>query len=147
MSRKKLGAIVMAALLLIYIVLLANTGLSLLTTGILVAQVMGFLILAFPLIGIWAIIVEFRFGSAAEKLIARIESEGTWPDLGIETRPSGRAVRASADAAFAKWSAAAEQDPENFRAWFNLSLAYDACGDRRRARSAMRKAIALSSVS
>jgi hypothetical protein len=85
MSRKKLGAIVMAALLLIYIVLLANTGLSLLTTGILVAQVMGFLILAFPLIGIWAIIVEFRFGSAAEKLIARIESEGTWPDLGIET--------------------------------------------------------------
>lgn len=144
MSRKKLGAVVMAALLLIYIVLLANTGISLLITGILVAQVMGFLILAFPLIGVWAIIVEFRFGSAAEKLIARIESEGAWPDLGIETRPSGRAVRASADAAFAKWSAAAAENETDFQAWFNLSLAYDACGDRRRARAAMRKAIALS---
>jgi len=137
----------MSALLLIYIVLLANTGITLILTGIFVGQVMGALILAFPLIGVWAIVVELRFGLATEKLIARIEAEGTWPDLGIETRPSGRAVRASADAAFAKWSAAAEQNPENFRAWFNLSLAYDACGDRRRARSAMRKAIALSSAS
>lgn len=147
MSRKKLGAMVMSALLLIYIMLLANTGLSLLTTGLPVAQVMGFLILVFPLLGLWAMFVEFKFGIAAGKLIARIEAEGAWPDLGIETRPSGRAVRASADAAFAKWSAAAEQDSENFRAWFNLSLAYDACGDRRRARSAMRKAIALASAS
>ncbi len=137
----------MSALLLIYIVLLANTGITLILTGIFTGQVMGALILAFPLIGVWAIVVELRFGLAAEKLVARIEAEGVWPDLGIETRPSGRAVRASADAAFAKWSAAAEQDPENFRAWFNLSLAYDACGDRRRARSAMRKAIALASAS
>jgi tetratricopeptide (TPR) repeat protein len=147
MSRKKLGAMVMSALLLVYIMLLTNTGLNLLTTGIVLAQAMGLLILAFPLVGLWAMVVEFRFGVAAEKLIARIEAEGAWPDLGIETRPSGRAVRSSADAAFAKWSAAAEQNPENFRAWFNLSLAYDACGDRRRARSAMRKAIALSSAS
>jgi tetratricopeptide (TPR) repeat protein len=147
MSRKKLGAMVMSALLLVYIMLLANTGLNLLTTGLPVAQVMGFLILVFPLLGLWAMFVEFKFGIAAEKLIARIEAEGAWPDLGIETRPSGRAVRASADAAFAKWSAAAEQNPNDFRAWFNLSLAYDACGDRRRARSALRKAIALSNAS
>ena len=137
----------MSALLLIYIVLLANTGITLIQTGIFAGQVMGALILAFPVIGVWAIVVELRFGLATEKLVARIEAEGTWPDLGIETRPSGRAVRSSADAAFAKWSAAAEQNPENFRAWFNLSLAYDACGDRRRARSAMRRAIALSSAS
>jgi hypothetical protein len=147
MSRAKIGAIVMSALLLAYILLLTNTGLALITTGVLLGQVMGFLILTFPLIGIWAMFVEFRFGIAAEKLIARIEAEGSWPDLGIETRPSGRAIRASADAAFIKWSAAAEENQSDFRAWFTLSLAYDACGDRRRARSAMRKAIALSSVS
>jgi hypothetical protein len=133
----------MTVLLLIYVALLTNTGLSLLATNILIAQVMGSLILAFPLIGVWAIVVELRFGLAAEKLVARIEAEGTWPDLQIETRPSGRAVRASADAAFAKWSAAAEQNQTDFHAWFNLSLAYDACGDRRRARAAMRRAIDL----
>lgn len=143
MSRTKLGALVMTALLLVYVALLANTGFSLLSTNIVIAQVMGALILAFPLIGVWAIIVELRFGLAAEKLVARVEAEGKWPDLQIETRPSGRAVRASADAAFAKWSAAAEQNQTDFHAWFNLSLAYDACGDRRRARAAMRRAIAL----
>jgi hypothetical protein len=143
MSRTKLGALVMTVLLLIYVALLTNTGLSLLATNILIAQVMGSLILAFPLIGVWAIVVELRFGLAAEKLVARVEAEGTWPDLQIETRPSGRAVRASADAAFAKWSAAAEQNQTDFHAWFNLSLAYDACGDRRRARVAMRRAIDL----
>ena len=143
MSRTKLGALVMTVLLLVYVALLTNTGLSLLATNILIAQVMGSLILAFPLIGVWAIVVELRFGLAAEKLVARIEAEGTWPDLQIETRPSGRAVRASADAAFAKWSAAAEQNQTDFHAWFNLSLAYDACGDRRRARAAMRRAIDL----
>lgn len=143
MSRTKLVALVMTALLLVYVALLANTGFSLLSTNIVIAQVMGALILAFPLIGVWAIIVELRFGLAAEKLVARVEAEGKWPDLQIETRPSGRAVRASADAAFAKWSAAAEQNQTDFHAWFNLSLAYDACGDRRRARAAMRRAIEL----
>lgn len=136
----------MSALLLTYIALLANTAISLVSSGVLVAQIMGALLFAFPALGVWAILVELRFGIAAEKLVARIEAEGAWPDLGIETRPSGRAVRASADAAFAKWSAAAAENESDFHAWFNLSLAYDACGDRRRARSAMRKAIQLSSL-
>jgi hypothetical protein len=144
MSRAKVGALVMSALLLVYVILLANTAITLIATGVLVAQLMGLLIITFPLIGVWAIIVEMRFGIATEKLVARVEAAGTWPDLGIETRPSGRAVRSSADAAFAKWSAAAAENETDFQAWFNLSLAYDACGDRRRARAAMRKAILLS---
>lgn len=143
MSRAKIGAIVMSVLLLTYVVLLSNTAISLLATGVAVAQIMGLLILVFPLLGIWAIAIELRFGLAAEKLVARIQAEGTWPDLGIEVRPSGRAVRASADAAFTKWSAAAAKNDADFHDWFNLSLAYDACGDRRRARGALRKAIAL----
>lgn len=144
MSRAKIGALVMSALLLVYVILLANTAITLFATEVFVAQIMGLLIITFPLIGVWAIVVELRFGIATEKLVARVESSGTWPDLGIETRPSGRAVRSSADAAFAKWSAAAAENDTDFQAWFNLSLAYDACGDRRRARAAMRKAIALS---
>ena len=143
MSRSKIGALVMTALLVTYVALLANTGIALLVTGVLVAQIMGALILTFPILGIWAIVVELKFGLATEKLVARVEAEGTWPDLGIETRPSGRAIRASADAAFKKFSDAVSEDETNWHAWFTLSLAYDACGDRRRARGAMRKAISL----
>lgn len=144
MSSPKIAALAMVLLLLVYVILLANTGISLLTTGILIGQIMGILILVFPALALWVIFVELRFGLAAQKLVARVEKEGTWPDLGIETRPSGRAVRASADAAFSKHSAHVEQNQNDWHAWFTLSLAYDACGDRKRARSAMRKAIALS---
>ena len=143
MSRAKIGAIIMSALLLTYVALLSNTALALLATGETIGLIMGACLVAFPVIGVWAIAVELRFGLAAEKLVARVIAEGAWPDLGIETRPSGRPIRASADAAFAKWSAAAEENDTDFHAWFNLSLAYDACGDRLRARAAMRKAIAL----
>lgn len=146
MSRAKLGAVIMSALLLLYVALLANTGITLLAIDLVVAKLMGALILAFPIVGVWAIIVELRFGIASEKLVAKVEAEGTWPDLQIETRPSGRAVRASADAAFEKFSQAAQSNENDWHAWFNLSLAYDACGDRRRARASMRKAIKLSAA-
>lgn len=145
MSSPKIAALAMVLLLLVYIALLANTGISLLATGIFIGQIMGFLILVFPVLALWVIFVELRFGLASQKLVERVEKEGTWPDLGIETRPSGRAVRASADAAFPKHSAHAKANENDWRAWFTLSLAYDACGDRKRARSAMRKAISLES--
>lgn len=133
----------MSALLIMYVALLANTGWALLNADQAIAKIMGALILLFPIIGAWAIFIELRFGLAAERLSTRVEGEGLWPDLGIEVRPSGRAVRASADAAFSKWRDAANNKPDDWHSWFNLSLAYDACGDRRRARGAMRKAIAL----
>ena len=36
-----------------------------------------------------------------------------------------------------------EAAPEDWRAWFRLGLAYDASGDRRRARKAIIRAISL----
>ena len=56
----------MTALMLLYLVLLANTGITLLLTGILVGQIMGALILVFPMVALWATFVELRFGIAAE---------------------------------------------------------------------------------
>lgn len=137
----------MSALLVMYVALLFNVGISLLNSHKPVGQVMGALILFFPILGAWAIFTELKFGLAAEKLCERVEREGSWPNLGIEYRPSGRADKSSADAAFGVWKEAAVANPEDWRSWFNLSLAYDACADRRRARLAMRKAINLSKVS
>ncbi len=33
-----------------------------------------------------------------------------------------------------------DQNPDNWRPWFNLATAYDASGDRKRARESMRHA-------
>jgi Flp pilus assembly protein TadD len=52
-------------------------------------------------------------------------------------------VRAAADEQFPRYQAEVTAAPESWRAWFRLGLAYDASGDRRRARHAIRTAISL----
>lgn len=140
----KLGAALMALLTLIYTALLANTGITLLLVDEPVARVMGALILVFPVFSLWVTIREFVFGVQVERLAAKIEREGKWPHFAFEYRPSGRPTRESADRVFESFALAAHQNPASANAWFSLSLAYDAAGDRLRARQAMRKALALS---
>lgn len=133
----------MGLLTLIYVALLANTGITLLVLDEPVARVMGALILVFPAFAIWVTIREFSFGFKIEKLATKIEREGEWPHFAFELRPSGRPTRESADRVFASFAKNAEESPESALAWFSLGLAYDAAGDRPRARKAMRKALAL----
>ena len=133
----------MALLTLIYTALLANTGVTLLLLDEPVAKVMGFFILVFPILAIWLIIREFAFGVKIERFATAVESQGKWPHFAFELRPSGRPTRESADRVFASFAKNAEQNPESALAWFSLGLAYDAAGDRPRARKAMRKALAL----
>jgi cytochrome c-type biogenesis protein CcmH/NrfG len=107
----KLSAAVMGALTLIYVLLLSNTGFTLL---------------------------------AIEKLSKQIETDGTWPELKFEFRPSGRATKESAAIVFAEYAKKVAADADNYLNWFALGLAYDAAGDRRRARASMRRALKLS---
>lgn len=104
---------------------------------------MGVAVLAFPLLGLWAIYRELRFGLKVEAIGKELEDAGEWPVFQLVLRPSGRPTRESADANFKTFAEAAEQNPQSWKAAFALSLAYDACGDRPRARKAMAEAIAL----
>ncbi|MEY4554399.1 MAG: hypothetical protein RL197_826 [Actinomycetota bacterium] len=105
--------------------------------------VMGLLVLVFPLLGLYAIYRELRFGLKAEAMGKELEAAGEWPIFQLEFRASGRPTRESADENFNVYAAIAEADSENWKSIFALSLAYDACGDRPRARKAMAEAMAL----
>ena len=78
-----------------------------------------------------------------EKLARILEAEGGLPVDDLPRTPGGRIVQEAADEAFAQYQSEAEAAPEDWRSWFRLSCAYDASGDRRRARSTMRKAITM----
>ncbi|MGT2424635.1 hypothetical protein [Amnibacterium kyonggiense] len=65
------------------------------------------------------------------------------PGADLPRRASGRVERAAADADFGPWADGAEAAPDDWRAWLRLGIAYDNAGDRRRARAAIRRAIAL----
>jgi len=137
----KLSAIVMGALTLIYVFLLSNTGITMLGYDSGIAKAMGALILVFPVLAIWLTIAEFRFGIQIERLSKQIEAAGSWPQLDFEFRPSGRPTKESAVRVFGEYAKKVEADEDNYLNWFALGLAYDAAGDRRRARAAMRRAL------
>jgi hypothetical protein len=124
-----------------YIALLGQQGYLFFIQENPVAKTMGVAILALPLVGFWGIFRELKFGLAVEKLGKILDSEKGWPSFEFSLRPSGRAVKAEALLEFEKYRTEANSDPENWRKWFALGLIYDACGDRKRARMAMRKAI------
>lgn len=142
MSGAKLGAVVMAVLLGVYLVLAGWRAVQFVQTGEPVAVVMGVALIVLPVLAAWAIWRELQFGARSQRLVRQLEAEGAL-DLGMPLRPSGRPERAAADDAFPAFRSAVEAEPDSWRAWLRLGLAYDAAGDRRRARRAVRRAIEL----
>lgn len=127
----------MAVLLVIYLVFIVQYAIILISVDELVARIMGVALLVIPVIGAWALVVELRFGFRSEKLAKILDVEGGLPLA--EAKPSGRPTKDGSD--FDLYKAEVEASPQSWRAWFRLALAYDASGDRRRARWATRQAI------
>ena len=143
MKSPKVGAAISIALLLVYVILLGNWGILMIASGNAIGVFMGILVLTFPVIGLFVIIRELRFGIRVEAMGNELEAAGEWPVFQLDLRPSGRPTRDSADANFAVYSKLAEENPNDWKSAYALSLAYDACGDRPRARKAMAEAMAL----
>lgn len=141
--RTRIAVAVMTVLLLLYVVLAGQRALILLGTGEPVGVGLGLALLVLPLLALWAIGRELWFGVRAQRIGERLDAEGGLPDDEVEVRPSGRASRDDADAVFPRYRDDAEQHRDDWRAWYRLALAYDAAGDRRRARAAVRTAIRL----
>jgi uncharacterized membrane protein YccC len=138
----KRTAIVLAAIFVAYAVLLGWRGVLLIGTGDAVAIGLGVAVLIIPLLGAYLVWRELQFGRRTEALARELEAAGGLPVDDLPRRPSGRIDRPAADAAFGRYKAEAEAAPDDWRVWFRLSTAYDAAGDRKRARASMRTAIA-----
>lgn len=141
--KARAGVAVMAALLVLYIVLVAQRAWLLLISGQIIGVAMGVALIVLPVIAGWALWRELDFGRSAERLARRLEAEGALPSEEMDVRVSGRPDRAQADAVFPHYREDVEAHPTDWRAWFRLGLAYDGAGDRRRAREAIRRAITL----
>ncbi|WP_144764592.1 tetratricopeptide repeat protein [Curtobacterium sp. 9128] len=132
----------MAVLLVVYIVLIGVRAVAFIATGLGIGIAIGVALIVVAVIGALLLVLEVRFGLRITRLGARLEREGGTPDDVVEVRPSGRPTRAAADALFPEYRAAVEAAPDDWRAWFRLGVVYDAAGDRKRARAAMRTALA-----
>lgn len=142
MSSKILAA-VMAVLVVLYLALVAQLAVRFLAIDEPVSKVIGIALMVLPLVGFWALIAELVFGVRSERLGRELAARGQLPLRELPHLPSGRVERSAANAVFDRYQSEAEAAPERWESWYRLGLAYDACGDRRRARAALRKAIAL----
>lgn len=127
----------------VYLALVGWRGVLLVREGTPATIVFGVAVIVIPMIGAWVIWHELRFGMATQAMGRELNAAGGLPADDLPKRPSGRPERAAADAAFVVRKAEAEAEPDDWRVWYRLGLAYDDSGDRRRAREAMRHAISL----
>lgn len=141
--RAKVTVAVLVVVFAFYAVTIGWRGLVLVADGRPAAVLLGVGVLILPLLCAWAVWREVRFGLASERLGRELDAEGGLVVDDLPRRPSGRIDRTAADAAFEPLRAAAEAAPGDWRVWFRLATAYDAAGDRRRARAATRTALAL----
>ena len=147
MKRAIAGSVFMAVLLVLYMWVAGYQAFVMMSSGNGVVISMGIALLVLPVIGGWALVRELSFGIRSGGLIQRLRAEGGLPVDDLPHRPSGRTIREAADEEFPVYAAAVDAEPESWRAWMRLGLAYDASGDRKRARWAVRQAIAFSKVS
>lgn len=134
------GALAVTALLALYVWQIAGRGISMVGTGEPVLIAIGLGVLIIPLLVIGLIAREYRLAATVQTMADTLFAEGDLPVDDLPRSPGGRIDRAAADEAFGPRRTAVEAAPENWRAWYHLAFAYDAAGDRRRAREALRKA-------
>lgn len=142
-SRGRALAVLMVALLALYLGLSFQRAVLLLGSQGWIAKGLGLAMLVIPAVGTWALVREIVFGARTARLGRALAAEGALPVNDLPRSPSGRYVREAADAHFETVREEVEADPADWRRWYRLSLAYSASSDTRRARGAMRKAIAL----
>lgn len=141
----KTFAALTCTLLALYLVYTADRGVSLLLSGSGAGMVLGLGMILLPVLGAWALVREILFGTRIQMMAQQLSDSGDLAEDNLPRTPSGKVDREAAAAEFESFAAAVEQEPENWKAWFNLACMYDAVGERKRARAAMRNAWSLRS--
>ncbi|MCM6763877.1 hypothetical protein NB037_15780 [Rathayibacter sp. ZW T2_19] len=141
--RTRIGVVLMAVLLALYLFVCLQYSVVAFAAGTVPGIVMGLGLLILGGVGVWGLVRELLFGLRAERLARRLEAEDALPQEVLDSRASGRPLREEADSLFPRYAAEVDADPQSWRAWYRLGLAYDASGDRKRARGAIRTSIGL----
>ena len=143
LRRGLVPALVLTALMGVYVWLVLTRVVALLRTGEPVGVVLGLAFGILPLLVLWYLAAEWLLAARVQRLADALAATGDLPVDDLPRSPGGRIDRAAASAQFEAVRAQVEAEPERWQGWFHLGFAYDAAGDRRRARAALRKAVAL----
>jgi hypothetical protein len=139
----RLVAFILATAVAVYLLFTVARSWVLIASGDPVPMALGVAVLVIPVIGAWVLYRELAFGMRTQQLGRELGAEGGLPVDDLPRTPSGRIERDAADARFVEYEEQVQRSPDDWRAWYRLAIGYDDARDRKRARAAMRKAIAL----
>lgn len=143
MKRSIVYAGLMTALLALYIWLVGTRVVALIQTGKPAGVAIGIAAAAIPIVTVWFLWKEWNQAQIVNKMYDALAAEGGLIEDTLPRSQAGRVDKDAALEAFPAYARAAEENPGDWRSWFHLGWAYDAAGDRRRARTALRKAATL----
>jgi tetratricopeptide (TPR) repeat protein len=134
------GAVALTGLLALYVWVVATRATALIRTGEPVGIGLGVAFWILPPLVIWLVAREWRLAVDVQRMADELAAADELPVDDLPRSPGGRIDRAAARAAFEPARELAEAEPDDWRSWYHLAFAYDAAGDRRRARESLRKA-------
>lgn len=134
---------ILAAAVAVYLLFTAARSWVLIASGDPVPMLLGISVIAIPAIGAWVLWRELAFGLHTQRLGRELGGQGGLPIDDLPRTPSGRIEKEAADVRFTEYEQQVQESPDDWRAWYRLAIGYDDARDRKRARAAMRRAIAL----
>lgn len=138
-----LAALALTALLALYVTVVASRAVALMGTGEPIGVVLGAAFLLLPALVVWFVAREWWLAIEVQRMADELAAADALPVDDLPRSPSGRIDRAAARAAFEGARAQAEANRGDWAAWYRLAFAYDAAGDRKRARESLRRAAGL----
>ncbi|WP_421733289.1 hypothetical protein [Cellulomonas sp.] len=134
------GAVALTGLLALYVWLVATRATALVRTGEPVGIGLGIAFWILPPLVIWLVAREWLLAIDVQRMADELAAADELPIDDLPRSPGGRIDRAAAREAFEPARELAEAEPDDWRSWYHLAFAYDAAGDRRRARESLRTA-------
>jgi hypothetical protein len=134
------AAVALTGLLGLYVWVVATRATALIRTGEPVGIVLGVAFWILPLLVIWLVAREWLLAIDVQRMADELAAADELPVDDLPRSPGGRIDRAAARAAFEPARELADAEPDDWRSWYHLAFAYDAAGDRRRARESLRTA-------
>lgn len=134
------GAVALTGLLGLYVWVVVTRATALIRTGEPVGIGLGIAFWILPPLVIWLVAREWRLAIDVQRMADELAAADELPIDDLPRSPGGRIDRAAAREAFEPARELAEAEPDDWRSWYHLAFAYDAAGDRRRARESLRTA-------
>ncbi|SNT05407.1 hypothetical protein SAMN06309944_1879 [Micrococcales bacterium KH10] len=145
MTRAKgfIPAVLVTGLLAIYVWALFGRAVALIGTGEFAGIGIGVAVLVLPVFVVVLVLREWYLAAQVQSMANELAAADELPKDELPRSPGGRIDRAAADEAFLAVRELVADDPANWKNWYHLAFAYEAAGDRGRARKSLRKAAAL----